>query len=168
MTRLRQFHGADGGNGICYAESMDTPERPEVERFKTLSKLFSTLDASGVERLVSIAKAAAYKPNQVIVGVGQTADTFFVIVHGGVRVVAVGKDQGKEVARLGAGQFFGEMGILNDEPRTADVRAIGEVQCLVFEKAGFLAVLEDYPQILHTLGAVGVERAGKLVDALEE
>jgi len=147
---------------------MSAAERPEVERFKTLSKLFSTLDAPGVERLVAIAKATSYPPNETIVAVGQAADTFYVIVHGGVRVVAVGKDEGKEVARLGPGQFFGEMGILNDEPRTADVRAIGEVHCLVFEKAGFLAVLEDYPQILHTLGAVGVERAGKLVDALDD
>lgn len=142
-------------------------DRPEVERFKTLTKLFSTLDAKGVERLASIAQSASYKPNDLIIGVGQPADTFYVIVQGGVRVIAKGKDEGKEVARLAAGQFFGEMGILNDEPRTADVRAIGDVICLVFAKDEFLAVLEDYPQIMHTLGAVGVERAGKLVDALE-
>jgi len=139
-----------------------------ADRFRTLSKLFSTLDETGVERLVAIATSAKYIPNDTIVAVGQAADTFYVVVHGGVRVVAVGKEEGKEVARLGPGQFFGEMGILNDEPRTADVRAIGEVHCLVFEKDPFLAVIEDYPQIMHTLGAVGVERAGKLVDALED
>ena len=143
-----------------------------VERFKTLSKLFSTLDEEGVERLVAIAKPVKYIPNEQIVGVGQAANAFYVVVHGGVRVVAAGKEkgkeEGKEVARLGPGQFFGEMGILNDEPRTADVRAIGEVHCLVFDKEPFLAVIKDYPQIMHTLGSVGVERAGKLVDALED
>ncbi|MCC6807508.1 MAG: cyclic nucleotide-binding domain-containing protein [Deltaproteobacteria bacterium] len=143
-------------------------ERPEVERFKTLSTLFSTLDTKGVERLASIAQTKTFKPNDTIVRVGEPAETFYVIVRGGVRVIAKGKDEGKEVARLAAGQFFGEMGILNDEPRTADVRAIGDVVCLIFTKDDLLKVLEDYPQIMHTLGAVGVERAGKLVDALEE
>lgn len=155
---------------------MSADERPEVQRFKTLSKLFSTLDDAGVERLVAIAKAVKYEPAATIIHIGQAADTFYVIVHGGVRIVA-GKDAdkivddvpaGQEVARLGPGQFFGEMGIMNDEPRTADVRAIGEVHCLVFDKDRFLAVIEDYPQIMHTLGAVGVERAGKLVDVLDE
>jgi CRP-like cAMP-binding protein len=143
-------------------------ERPEVERFKTLTKLFSTLDAAGVERLASIAETKAFKPAETIIAVGQLADRFYVVVRGGVRVIAKGKDEGKEVARLGPGQFFGEMGILNDEPRTADVNAIGDTVCLAFEKNALLLVLEDYPQIMHTLGAVGVERAGRLVDALEE
>lgn len=86
---------------------------------------------------------------------------FYIIVQGGVRVVAEAADAA-EVARLGAGQFFGEMGILNEEPRSASVRAIGETRCLLFDKTPLLAILEDYPQILHGLGAVSVQRASKL------
>jgi CRP/FNR family cyclic AMP-dependent transcriptional regulator len=143
-------------------------ERPELERFKTLSKLFSALDGRGVERLASIAKTVKFEPSSTIIAAGDAADTFFVIVRGGVRVLATGGEEGKEVARLGPGQFFGEMGILNDEPRTANVTAIGEVICLVFEKGPFLAAVGDYPQIVNTLGTASVERAGKLVDALKD
>ena len=65
-------------------------ERPEVERFKTLTKLFSTLDVKGVERLASIAATQAFKPNDTIVKTGAPADCFYVVVQGGVRVVAAG------------------------------------------------------------------------------
>lgn len=93
------------------------------------------------------------------------ARIFYMIVQGGVRVVAEHGAEGTEVARLGSGQFFGEMGILNEEPRSASVRAIGETRCLLFEKGPLLAVLQHYPQVLHALANVSVERAGKLEDA---
>lgn len=148
------------------ADMSDT--RTEIERFKTNAKLFSSLDAAGVARLADIARKITYKPNDTVVEQGAAADTFFIIVQGGVRVITDGRDEDKEVARLGIGGFFGEMGILNDEPRSATIRAIGDTSCLVFDKADVLAVFEDYPQILHGLGSIGVERGGKLVDAQEE
>src|SRR5262245_59251365 len=134
--------------------------RSELERFRASSKLFASLDAAGLERLAKVAKPVAFKPNDTIVNKGEAADTFYVIVQGGARVVTDGREEDKEVARLGPGNFFGEMGILNDEPRTATVRAIGDVHCLVFEKEALLGILHDYPQVMHALGSIGVERAG--------
>lgn len=133
----------------------------ELQRIVAASALFSVMDARGVQRLADIARPEVFRPNETIVQEGAMSRLFYIIVQGGVRVVAEAADAA-EVARLGAGQFFGEMGILNEEPRSASVRAIGETRCLLFDKTPLLAILEDYPQILHGLGAVSVQRASKL------
>lgn len=137
----------------------------ELQRFAAASSVFRVLDAEGVRQLAQIARVEAYHPNDTIVQEGAMARIFYMVLQGGVRVVSEGGAEGTEVARLGAGQFFGEMGILNDEPRAASVRAIGETRCLLFEKAPLLSVLQRYPQVLHALGNVSVERAGRLEDA---
>lgn len=144
----------------------DVAENPssvlaELQRIVAASALFSGMDARGVQRLADIARTETFRPNETIVQEGAMSRLFYIIVQGGVRVIAEAADAA-EVARLGAGQFFGEMGILNEEPRSASVRAIGETRCLLFDKTPLLAILEDYPQILHGLGAVSVQRASKL------
>ncbi len=113
---------------------MDEESRAELERFKSNSKLFSLLDAAGIERLAKVAKQHSFAQGAPVIREGERGNTFFMLVSGGVRVVTDGLDEPKEVARLGPGQFFGEMAVLNDEPRTASVLAIGEVRCLGFEK----------------------------------
>jgi len=140
--------------------------RTDLDRFKTNSKLFALMDDQGVQRLAAIAHTQTFRPNSTIIKEGETGDTFYVIVQGGVRVLAQGLDEeAKEVARLGAGAFFGEMAVLNDEPRTASITAIGEVQCISFQKENVLAILQDYPRIKQVLGLVGLKRAEQLIDA---
>ena len=136
-----------------------------LERFRAANKDFAAIDAHGLGRLAEVAMDVSFQPNTAIIRQGQTAKTCYVIVRGTVRVMTDAKPEPTEVARLGPGSFFGEMGVLNDEPRTASVVAVDEVRCLAFDKAGLLSVLEDYPKILHALGTVGVVRAGHLADA---
>jgi len=62
-----------------------------------------------------------------------------------------------ELARLGPGEFFGEMAILNSKPRSATVRALGDVRVLVLEKEDFTKALEASPEIaLKLLSALSV------------
>ena len=139
--------------------------RADLDRFKGSSKLFSLMDDTGIERLAKVAKPAEFKPSSVIIKEGERGNIFYLIITGGVRVMTDGLDEPKEVARLSAGQFFGEMAVLNDEPRTASVMAIGEVHCLAFEKNDVLQILQDYPKIRQVLGLVGLKRAEQLIDA---
>jgi CRP-like cAMP-binding protein len=141
--------------------------REEVAEFVAKAKPFASIDAAGIEKLAAIAQEASFQPNETIVEQGAAANVLYVVVKGGVRVITDGRDEDHEVARLGAWQFFGEMGILNDEPRAASVRAIGDTRCLTFDKRALLPILEEYPKVLHSLGALGVERAAKLADIEE-
>lgn len=139
--------------------------RADLERFKANSKLFSLLDAAGIERLARVAKPAAFAASDAVIREGERGNTFFLLLSGTVRVITEGLDEAKEVARLGPGQFFGEMAVLNDEPRTASVFAVGAVRCLGFEKHDVLSLLQDYPKIRQVLGLVGLKRAEQLIDA---
>ena len=119
----------------------------------------------GISAALLSQKLRELRPNATIIKEGERGNTFYVIVQGGVRVLAQGlNEEAKEVARLGAGAFFGEMAVFNDEPRTASVTAIGEVQCFAFEKQAVLDILHDYPRIKQVLGLVGLKRAEHLID----
>lgn len=136
----------------------------ELERFKANSKLFSLMDDAGIHRLSSIASSVTFTPAAMVISEGELGTSFYLIVTGGVRVNVDSLDGPKEVARLGPGAFFGEMAVLNSEPRTASVVAIGELRCLEFEKEAVLAVLADYPRVREILGVVGLRRAEHLLD----
>jgi CRP-like cAMP-binding protein len=129
-------------------------------RVKANSKLLTLLDERGIERFAAIAKHVTFNPGDVILREGERGDTFYLIMIGGVRVSIA---SGQELARLGQGAFFGEMAMLNSEPRTATVAAIGSVECLMFEKQPVLKVMADYPKAREMLGMVGIERTEALM-----
>jgi CRP-like cAMP-binding protein len=139
--------------------------RAELARFKSNSKVFSLIDDAGLDRFAAASKAVTFAAGRNIIQEGDVGSTFFFIIRGGVRVMVEGFEEPKVLARLGAGQFFGEMAVLNDEPRTASVMAIGETRCLEFQKREVLEILQDYPNVRQVLGLVGLQRAEQLLDA---
>jgi CRP-like cAMP-binding protein/cytochrome P450 len=87
----------------------------------------------------------SYEAGQTIIRRGDTANDFFVIVDGEV-VVSRPDASGSEavVARLGPGDYFGEMGLLHGAPRNATVAAAGHpVRVLVTSRAGFERLLAE-------------------------
>ena len=72
----------------------------------------------------------------------------FFVVAGSVKVTRLSKD-GREVilAMLNAGDFFGEMSLLDGEARSANVIALEETEVLSLNRDDFLVVLHDYPKI---------------------
>jgi len=75
-------------------------------------------------------------------------DALFVVARGQVKVVLVGED-GREVilAVLGAGDCFGELALIDDEPRSAHVIAMDDAQLLVLRRDDFHQALEAHPRI---------------------
>lgn len=140
------------------------PAQPnDLERFKANSKLFKLMDDPGIARMAAIAVPKRVPPGTTIIREGELGEHFYLITHGGVRVHIDGLDGEKEVARLGAGAFFGEMAVLNNEPRTASVTTIGDTVFLEFSKEPVLSVLQDYPKVKELLGVIGIKRAENLL-----
>ncbi len=96
---------------------------------------FRSLATRELERLASQCEPASFKAKDQIIKRGGIGDAMFVIQRGEVKIPIV-DDNGREkfVARLGPGEFFGEMALLTGESRNADVYAESDVECLVIRR----------------------------------
>jgi CRP/FNR family transcriptional regulator, cyclic AMP receptor protein len=107
------------------------------------ARLFDGVDAEGMDRIAAAAVEVEFPAGHVINRLGEIGTGFFVIVSGAVRVVR----EGAEVARLGPGDFFGELSVLDGRPRIAQVIADGPTTCLAIATWDFEAVLMAEPRV---------------------
>jgi hypothetical protein len=116
--------------------------------------IFAPLPAPAIERVASRlipTEAAAGTP---IVRQGEPGDRFYIIAGG---EVAVSKD-GRIVASLGSGDFFGEIALLRDVPRNATVTARTNVRLYALERDDFLEPVTGHPQSAEAADAVTRKR----------
>ncbi|KPA15503.1 membrane protein containing Mechanosensitive ion channel MscS [Candidatus Magnetomorum sp. HK-1] len=89
-----------------------------------------------------------YKPGEIIVKDGDIGDSLFIIAEGTVSVmINVGNDEYIESNRIGAGNYFGEMGLLTGAPRTANIVAISETIVCEITRADVESFMEKRPEI---------------------
>lgn len=103
-------------------------------------------EGSHPEDLRSLAEAAAevrFPAGRVIVRQGEIGTGFFVIVHGLVHVIR----DGRVIAELGPGEFFGELSVIDQQPRIAQVVAKEETTCLALASWDFERVLLAEPRL---------------------
>ena len=108
-----------------------------------LEKVFPDLAGPDLESLAEQAEKVTFADGDTIVAEGDTADRFFVIAQGEVAVTRRAPEGEQiELATLGPGQFFGEVGLLAETRRTATVRAVGDVELLALSWQEFQDTLE--------------------------
>lgn len=105
--------------------------------------LFKGIDADGLAMLAELSTSVDFPAGHVIARQGEIGTGFFVIVDGGVRVVR----DGAVVARLGPGEFFGELSVLDRMPRNATVAAEVATSCLALASWDFEKVLLEQPAL---------------------
>jgi MFS family permease len=104
--------------------------------------LLSVLPPRVVERLALDARLVVAQPNEAVVVEGDPGDLFFVIEQGSVKVTK----EGRSLRELGPGEWFGELALLRDIPRTATVRAETAVAMWAVERNAFLAAVGAAPR----------------------
>jgi CRP/FNR family transcriptional regulator, cyclic AMP receptor protein len=109
--------------------------------------LFRNLSRRHLKRVASLARMRRFGAGTSIVRAGDASSAFFVLIDGTARVVT---PKGR-ARRLGSGDFFGEMALLDDSPRSADVVAEGEVLTLTISRSAFGKLLKSEPAIAHEL-----------------
>jgi CRP-like cAMP-binding protein len=114
-----------------------------TEQLLASVSLFRKLDKRDIRSLARLVKEQHYGPGQPIVVEGQTGLGLYIISDGSAEVAR----GNRSIKKLGVGDFFGEIALLDDLPRTADVRAITETTCLTLAKWEFLGELEAHPQM---------------------
>jgi NADH:ubiquinone reductase (H+-translocating) len=101
---------------------------------------------------------AHYEPGEEIVRQGDPADLFYVILQGQVQVVRRADGQERELARLGPGESFGEVGLLRMQRRNATVRAVKPVDVLSLEKGDFAFMMSHWRALADLLRAQSEQR----------
>jgi len=117
--------------------------------------MFSQLREDDIERISHVARERPYPKNSVIVFEDDPGDALYIVLTGQVKVVLVGED-GREVilSTMSQNNFFGEMSLIDDEPRSATVIAMEDSNLLVVRREDFQRQLEESPRI-----AIGLLRA---------
>jgi len=107
-----------------------------------------------------------YVDGEAIVKQGEQSAEMFVVESGEVVVAMERSTPLKDivVARLGAGQFFGEMALMTGEARNATVRAVGPCTLLGIDDRALRGVLEKAPNLAEHISRVIAERHAALAD----
>ena len=113
--------------------------------------LFQDLDRKSLEAISNAAVEQTYEVGQEIVRQGDTGVGVFIIKKGRVEAVQDRSGHQHKLAELKTGDFFGEMALLDEFPRSATVRAIEPTTCLGIQRWHFKGILESHPQIALAL-----------------
>ena len=114
--------------------------------------LFAGCSKSELRALASSADELDLREGTVLTREGRAGREFFVLVSGTAKVTK----NGRKVADLGEGDWFGEIALLTDTPRTATVTATSAVDVLVITDRSFRRTVETMPSIaLKILSSVG-------------
>ncbi len=115
------------------------------DRARVLAKvpLFAGCDDFQLRAIANVSHLIAFEDGHVIVPEGEKGQGFYVLLSGAAQVSRDSKD----VARLEAGDFFGEVSLVEGTPRTATVTAAGHTVCLGILRTDFRALLVRQPRI---------------------
>lgn len=123
------------------------------------TRLFGDLDPDALARLADRAIERTYKKGQLIFYQGDPAEALFVVIEGRVKVVVV-SEEGDEMllVTLQPVDVFGEVALIDGEPRSASAETLEQTRVLVLTRATFLEALRQSPAmtepLLRSLGAV--------------
>jgi len=116
------------------------------------SKLFHHLAPEELRGLVGMVETRHYPAEATVFRAGDPGDGLYLIGEGTVQIAAaVTAEQMKVLTRLGPGDFFGEMAVLDHEPRSATVRAETEVTAFFVPRAAFWQMMERSPGLATSM-----------------
>ena len=115
--------------------------------------LFSDLSDKDLEDISKLAATRTYPKNTIIISEGDDSDSLYAVLSGKVKVY-LSDDEGREIIIniLSEGEYFGELALLDDSPRSASVMTLEETKLAVISKAAFEESLSrNPPMALHII-----------------
>ena len=106
--------------------------------------LFAALPESQLQLLTRVVGRKSHPRNSTIIAAGDPTDALYIVISGRLKVM-MSDDEGREVilAILNQGEFFGEMGLIDEAPRSATVIAIEPCELLTINKLDFKKCLQE-------------------------
>jgi CRP-like cAMP-binding protein len=138
--------------------------REDIERALQRVPLFSDLRRGPLRRVARLAATREFEPGDEVIRQGDPANAFYILLEGTAEVRR-GRRR-KPLALLRAGDFFGEMALLDSYPRSAGVVAKTACRCLVLARWDFLKELRLHPELAIQMLPVLSRRIRALEDSL--
>jgi CRP-like cAMP-binding protein len=129
--------------------------QPDFAEALASVSLFSGLKKKQLSVAVKLAHDISFKRGQTIVKEGELGIGFYVILDGKAEV----RRGSKVLSEIGPGGFFGEMAVLDNRPRSADVVAVAPTRCAAFTAWSFEALVGLRPEIPATIMTELAKRA---------
>lgn len=141
--------------------------RPSVERvIAALGELTGGLDASALAQLEGEVEWVTLPRNMVLMRQGEPGDCLYLVVSGRLRVYGHLADGGEvQIGEIGPGESVGEMALLSNDPRTANVAAERDSELLRLSRSGFEHLVNDHPKTMGMFARVTVERLSRRIRA---
>jgi small-conductance mechanosensitive channel/CRP-like cAMP-binding protein len=130
--------------------------RREVAASLSNTDLFSPLPEEVRNAIASACVVAEYGNGEGIVRQGEPGQSMFIVARGEVSVLL--EPGREEVARIGAGGYFGEMSLLTGEPRTATVVALGDVSVIELNADLFRRLAAEHPAAIEQMAVSAMTR----------
>jgi CRP/FNR family transcriptional regulator, cyclic AMP receptor protein len=116
--------------------------------------LFSGMSDRSIEIIAEIVRDASFPAGASLVKEGEPGESFMIIREGTATV----EQSGRMLRELGTGDFLGEIALIDGGPRTASVTALGPVNALVIDRAGFSRLMSEFPVIRFDLVSALTQR----------
>ena len=120
--------------------------------------IFDELEAHELELLVAILEPQKFRAGEIIFREGDPGDQFYIIETGSVAIAHQIDGKTLELARRGPGEYFGEVALLHDRPRTATITALEDTILLGLERQYFLSLMSNFAQLGQTVSRTGSRR----------
>lgn len=131
--------------------------------------LFSCLNDSELAAIEKVAVKKTFPKNTILFSEGDKTDSLYVICDGKVKVT-INDDEGKEIilSMLGTGEYFGEMALLDAEPRSASVMTKETTELLIISKNDFMNIFSSNPIAFNLLKGLikRLREANKKIESL--
>ena len=142
------------GNAKKYVTRLKIKRTQRLAKELKLIRVLSQMTPAQLAQLVQRVHREHFPLGSIIFRQGELADDLYFIVSGHVEIVAHphdDRDQGVPIAALGEGETFGELGILGNEPRSADAKAISNVRVYRIAKHDFDEIVPMAPEFSSAL-----------------
>lgn len=113
------------------------------EAFLARVPIFSSCSPEEIAAIEQVTQEQAFQPGQLIVSQGGPGQAFYMILTGRVEIIR----DGNSLGAYKSGDFFGEMSLLDNAPRSATIRALTGTTCLMLSSWDFMRLLETHPSI---------------------
>jgi CRP-like cAMP-binding protein len=133
--------------------------KPKVANILASVPLFEGLSKKQLKRLGDITEVAKFMPQATVIKQGDPGDSLYVITSGEAKVVA----NGRTIHRLLPGDHFGEISLIDGEPRSATVVSDTPLEMFMVTTKDFNRVLKEHPDIAIAI-LEGMARSIRRVD----
>lgn len=110
--------------------------------------LFANVDDQDLVRIAAASTVRTYRKNSIIITEGDVSSSLYIILSGEVKVFVSDEDGRTNIVnRLGPGDYFGELSLIDEEPRSASIETLTPCQISILTRQYFVGYLEANPRV---------------------